>query len=188
MKTETSSFANLAWSLFQEGRLQDALESVEHCLRENPKHPRTLLLLGRIHYQQGRYDQALEALHSLEPILGRDRGHRPGFDGELSRRLQTIITALEQLREMRQAQMDPAFFTETMAELQAEQGYLLEALDIYRRHFLSSRGEERQRLRERILLLRNRLEREGSREVPKERVIQELGALDQWIQKREGGS
>lgn len=176
MKTEPSSLADLAQGLLQGKRLKEALESAQRCLRESPSHPRCLLLLSRILYQEGRYDQALEALRPLEPILGPDPG------------LQAIIRGLRQLQQMRRAQMDPNFLTETMAGLQVEQGYLVEAMEIYRHLFLSSPEEERQRLWEKILRLRDRLEGEGSREMPTKRVAQELEVLDCWIQKQEKGS
>ncbi|MFQ5904243.1 MAG: hypothetical protein ACE5JO_11185 [Candidatus Binatia bacterium] len=81
--------------------------------------------------------------------------------------------------------MDPAFVTESMAGVLVRQGYLLEAMEIYRQLFLASKGEKR--LWEEILLLRDRLEREGSRETQRESVAQKLEVLDRWIQSQQRG-
>ncbi|MFQ5904242.1 MAG: tetratricopeptide repeat protein [Candidatus Binatia bacterium] len=73
MKTQLLSPSELAdqvEELRQERRFQEALEAVERCLQESPKHPRALLLQGRILYQEGKVLQALEALRPLDFILG----------------------------------------------------------------------------------------------------------------------
>lgn len=168
-----SELADLAESLRLEGRLGEALETVERCLEESPKHPRALLLRGRLLYQEGKVLEALEGLRLLDSVLGRDKGFR------------TLTEGLEQLWQRRNSQMDPAFATETMARLLVQQGYLLQAMEIYRQLLLASEGEKR--LWEEILLLRDRLEREGSREAQDERVAQELEALGRWIQKQQRG-
>lgn len=166
-----SDLADLAEGLRQEGRLRDALEAVELCLQENPSHPRALLLRGRLLYQEGKILETLELLRPLNSLLGGDE------------RLKTIIAGLGQLWQKRNSQMVPAFVTESMARLLAQQGYLLEALEIYRQLFLTS--EEKKRIWEEILLLRDRLGGEDSRGMPKERAVQELEALDHWIQKQQ---
>lgn len=166
-----TGLADLAEGLRQEGKLQEALAAVERCLQESPRHPRALLLRARLLYQEGKLLEALEVLRPLDSILGRDK------------RLKTITTGLDQLWQRRNSQMAPAFVTESMASLLAQQGYLLEAMEIYRQLYQVSEREKR--LWEEILLLRDRLEREGSRETEKERVAQELEALDRWIQKQQ---
>jgi tetratricopeptide (TPR) repeat protein len=174
MKMQSSSpsdLVDLAENLRLEGRSREALEALERCLQESPKHPRALLLRGRLLYQEGSIPKALEGLRPLNSILDRDSG------------LKTITTGLEQLWDIRNSQMDPAFVTETMARLLVQQGYLLEAIEIYRQLLLTS--EEKKRIWEEILLLRDRLEGEGSRGMERERVVQELEALDHWIQKQQ---
>lgn len=176
MKMQSSSpsdLVDLAESLRLEGRSREALEALDRCLQESPKHPRALLLRGRLLYQEGSIPKALEGLRPLSSILDRDSG------------LKAITTGLEQLWDTRNSQMDPAFVTETMAGLLTEQGYLLEAMEIYRQLFLASEGEKQ--IWEKILLLRDRLEREGSRETQKESLAEELEALDRWIQKQQRG-
>lgn len=168
-----SELADLAEKLRQERRFNEALKVVERSIQESPKHPQALLLRGRLLYQEGKVLQALEVLRPLGSILRRDKG------------LKTITTGLEQLWQMRNSQMDPAFVTESMAGLLAQQGYLLEAMEIYRQLFLASEGEKR--LWEEILLLRERLKQEGSRETQRERVAKELEALERWIQNQQRG-
>lgn len=166
-----SDLADLAEELRRQGQLQEAIEAVERSLKENPKHPRSLLLFSRLSYQQGKVPQAREALRSLDAVLGSDWG------------LKTIAASLEQLWQRRSSQMD-AFATETMAGLLVQQGYVCEAIEIYRQLLLASGGEDR--LWDEILVLRDRLEREGSREMSRERIDRELEALDRWIKKQRG--
>lgn len=168
-----SELADLAEGLRQKRRYAEAREALERCLEQNPKHPRGLLLLGWLHYQEGKLPEALQTLRALEAILGRDES------------IKTLTVSLEQLLRKRDLQTDPAFVTETMAGLLVEQGYLLEAMGIYRQLFLASGGEKR--LWEKILFLRARLGQEGSRDAQTEKVAGELELLDRWIQaqKRE---
>ncbi len=172
--SRSSGLADLAESLRQEGRLNEAMETVERSLQENSNHVRSLLLRARILYQQGQILQALEGLRPLQSLLGEGR------------ELKTIVNGLEQLSQKRISQTDPAFVTEPMARLLIQQGYLLQAIEIYRQLFLAS--EEKKVLWREILLLRERMEREGSREIRKERLSQEIEALDRWIEKHERGS
>ncbi|MEK6601483.1 MAG: tetratricopeptide repeat protein [Candidatus Binatota bacterium] len=164
---------DLAESLRQQGRLGEALETVQDCLEEKPRQPRALLLRARLLYQEGRLPQAIESLRSLDFILGGDKA------------FSAMIAGMKQLRKARSSEPGPSFVTETMAQLLVEQGYHLEALDIYRRLYIGS--EEKQRLWKEILLLRDRLEQEGSRAAPKERLVQELEALDRWMQGQQKG-
>ena len=158
----------LAERLRQEGRHAEAFQAVERCLEQSPKHPPAILLFARLLYQEGKVLQALDALRPLDSILGQDGSIR------------TIAAGLDQLWQARSSQTDPAFVTETMAGLLVRQGYLLEAMEIYRRLFLVSGGEKQ--LWEKILILRERFGREGSRDTQKEKLARELESLDRWIQ------
>lgn len=163
-----ADLVELAERLRREGRRADAFQAVERCLGQNPNYPRAILLFARLLYQEGKVVQALDAIRPLRSLLGEDGTMR------------TIAAGLEQLWQERNSPADPSFVTETMAELLAQQGYLLEAMEIYRRLFLSSGGEKR--LREKISLLRERLGREGSRDSRQEKLAQELEGWDHWLQ------
>ena len=176
MKTPSltpSDLVDQAEGLRQEGRPPEASKALERCLAQNPGHPRAVLLLGRLLYQEGKILQALQTLRPLESVLGRDEA------------LKTIVASLEQLWRERISQTDPAFVTETMAGLLVEQGYLLEAVDIYRRLLLAAGREKR--IWDKILLLKERLGQEGSRDSQSDKVAQELEVLDRWMkaQRRE---
>lgn len=158
----STELADLAESLRQQGRYTEAWKVIERCLEQSPRHPRAILIRSRLLFQEGK------PLQALESVLGEDDAFK------------TIATSLEKLCRERDAQTDPAFVTESMAGLFVQQDYLLEALGIYRRLFLASGGEKQ--LWEKILFLRERLAREGSRDAPTERVKQELELLDRWIQ------
>jgi len=164
----STELADLAESLRQQGRYTEAWKVVERCLEQSPRYPRAILLRSRLLFQEGKPLQALESLRPLESILGEDDAFK------------TIAPSLEKLCRERDAQTDPAFVTESMAGLFVQQDYLLEALGIYRQLFLASGGEKQ--LWEKILFLRERLAREGSRDAPTQRVKQELELLDRWIQ------
>ena len=158
----STELADLAESLRQQGRYTEAWKVIERCLEQSPRHPRAILLRSRLLFQEGK------PLQALESVLGEDDAFK------------TIATSLEKLCRERDAQTDPAFVTESMAGLFVQQDYLLEALGIYRQLFLASGGEKQ--LWEKILFLRERLAREGSRDAPTGRVKQELELLDRWIQ------
>lgn len=166
-----SSLADLAERLRHEGKGAEATKAVQRCLEQSPKHARGLLLLGRLQYQEGKLLEALQTLRALESILDRDES------------LRTITATLEQLWQRRDSQTDPAFVTETMADLLVEQGYFLEAMDIYRRLWPAAGGEKR--LWEKILFLRERLAQEGSRNAQKEKVAREVELLDRWIEAQQ---
>jgi tetratricopeptide (TPR) repeat protein len=172
--SRASDLSDLAESLRREGRLSEALEAVERCLQENQSHPRALLLRGRILYQANRYAQALETLGSLEGVLGSDE------------ELENIMSGMNELLKAPSSKMNPAFITETMAELYIRQGYLWEATEIYRQLYLGSKREDR--LWRRILDLRDRLQREKSRDSQEERDAQRLEALNLWIENERRGS
>lgn len=168
-----SELADLAETLRQEGRRDEARKVAERCLERDPRHPRALLLMSRIQYQEGRLLEALQSLRALESVLGR------------SESLSAIADGLERLRQVRSSPTDTAFATETMAEVLVEQGYLLEAVDIYRQ-LCDARGSDSS-LREKILRLRARLRQEGSRDASREKVAEQLKALERWSEgeKRE---
>ncbi len=174
LRSRSSSLADVAESLRQEGRLREAMEAVEQALQEDSNHLRSLLLRARIFYQQGQPLQAVEALHPLQSLMGQDR------------ELKAIAAGLEELSRKRISQTDPAFVTEAMARLLVQQGYLLQAIEIYRQLFLAA--EEKKDLWGEMISLRERLGREGSREMGQERLAQEIENLDRWIKKYERGS
>ena len=167
-----SELADLAEGLRQEGRYSEARKTAERCLEQSPGHPRALLLLSRLRYQEGKLLEALRTLRTLESVLGRQES------------LAAIADGLEQIRQMRNLPPDPEFATQTMAELLVQQGYLLEAIDIYRRLFLSCGGERP--VWEKILSLREQLRQQGSRDAGREKVAQQLAVLDGWIEAQQG--
>jgi len=108
----SAELADLAESLRQQGRYPEAWEVVERCLEQSPRHPRAILIRSRLLFQEGKPLQALESLRPLESILGEDDGFK------------TIATSLEKLCRERDAQTDPVFVTESMADLFVRQDYL----------------------------------------------------------------
>jgi tetratricopeptide (TPR) repeat protein len=168
-----SELADLAEALRQQGRRDEARNVVARCLERDPRHPRALLLLSRLQYQEGRLLEALQSLRALESVLGR------------SESLSAIANGLERLRQVRNAPTHGVFATETMADVLVEQGYLLEAVGIYRQ-LCETRGGD-SNLREKIFRLRERLRQEGSRDAGQEKVAEQLAALERWSerQKRE---
>lgn len=171
-KQGPDGIADRAESLRREGKLKEAGSLIETCLELNPVHPRALLLKGRILYEQERLSEALDALGLLDSIRGGDAG------------IKVVVQTLRELSERRGFEADRAFATESMAALLAEQGYFLEAMDIYRQLFMSSRET---RYLEGILRVKERLEAEGSRGRAKEKIAGELKAWERWIEKRRRG-
>ena len=157
----------------REGRIQEALESVEKFLQERPDHPRGLLLRSRLLYELGKHPQALEGLREAAEIMGEDR------------ELHSIVAALEQLGDGAKLWRVPAFATESMAGLLAQQGYFLEAMEIYRQLFQAA--EERSDLWDEIARLRACAEREGSRGATLERVAREVEAWERWFKEHRRG-
>ena len=100
--------------------------------------------------------------------------------------MRALRKGLERLCELKAAEIDPAFATESMAQLHVQQGYLLEAMEIYRRLWLGSPGEAR--FWEEMRRIRDRVEREGSRDKSRESLDRELSAWDRWMQRRKRGS
>jgi len=170
--SSASEFADLADQLRQEGRLHEALEVVERCLKDSPGHPRGLLLQSRIFYLAGMYVQSLGVLSSLEQILGSEEG------------LRKIKEGLEGLWQEPKPKIDPAFVTETMGELHIKQGYLWEAMEIYRQLYVAS---PQGGLWQKILQLRSRLE-PGVGDMQEGKVDERLEALNRWIENQQRGS
>ena len=166
--SSASDFANLAEKLRQEGRLHEALEVVDRCLKDSPGHPRGLLLQSRILYLAGMYAQSLQVLGSLEQILGSEEG------------LKKIKESLEGLWQEPKPKIDAAFVTETMAELHIKQGYLWEAMEIYRQLYVAS---PQGKLWQKILQLRSRLE-PGVEDTEEGKVDERLEALSRWIENQ----
>jgi tetratricopeptide (TPR) repeat protein len=174
MKSESSNpseLVDLAETLRREGQIERALQIVKRSLELDPQHPRAILLLGRLLYQDGKISQALDELRSLNSILTGDNGFK------------TLTQGLEQISKTKDSQLDAYFATESMARLLAQQGYHLEALKVYRQLYLASGGELL--FWKGILELRDRLQQEGSRDTEKERVAQEIEQLNNWIKAQQ---
>jgi tetratricopeptide (TPR) repeat protein len=159
-------------SMRRQGRLLEALEVVERFLRKNPDQPRALLLKSRVLYELGRRSQAVEGLQVLQRILGDET-------------LQSLLGAIERLGSSTQPSSAPAFVTESMARLLTQQGYFLEALEVYRR--LLEAGPENIDWHDEIARLKTRVEQEGSRGATHETVAQELAACDLWLKQCQRG-
>ena len=170
--SSASEFADLAEQLRQEGRLHEALKVVERCLKESPGHPRGLLLQSRILYLAGMYAQSLRVLGSLEQILGSEEGMR------------MIKEGLDGLWQEPKPEIDHAFVTEAMAELHIKQGYLWQAMEIYRQLYVAlPQGG----LWQKILQLRSRL-KPGVGDTLEGKVDERLEALNRWIENQQRGS
>ena len=169
--TSLSELVDLAETLRREGQLEKALQTVRRCLVIHPHHPRALLLLGRLLYQEGKISQAMDELRSLDVILAGDDG------------FQTLNRGLEEIRQKKNPQTDVSFATESMAQLLVQQGYYLEASSVYRQLYLASVGELR--FWNAILELRDRLQQEGSRGTGKEKIATEIERLNRWIEEQQ---
>lgn len=158
-----------AEELRREGKTREGMELVERSLGQRPDHSLGLFLRSRLLFEQGSFVEALEALRPLSSLAvwGREVG--------------ALRKALERLIELRETGIDPAFATESMAQLLTEQGHLLEALDIYRRLLFGSPGEER--IWQEMRRIRERLDREGSRDQSGESLERELAVWDRWMQR-----
>ena len=171
--SDLSEVVNRAEAMRQEGRIQEALETVEQFLEERPDHPRALLLRSRLLYELGDKAQAEEALHDLALIVG-------------ERELQPLAAALERLQHEEKSRRAPAFATESMAKLLAQQGYFLEALEVYRQLFQSASNTIE--LWDEIVRLKATVEEQGSRDATKERVGRELESWERWLRENRRGS
>ena len=157
-------------ALRHRGRLSDALEAVERVLVVAPEHRRALLLKSRLLYQNGALGRALDVARALDPLVG----------GEAAE----LIAALVRLD--RAAHRPAPFATESMARLLMQQGYYLEATEVYRQLFEGSAS--RPGLRDEIVRTMEIVEREGSREADAERVRHELDIAARWLEQHPKGS
>jgi tetratricopeptide (TPR) repeat protein len=157
----------------RDGRLHEALTSVERVLKEKPNHTRALLVRSRLFYEMGGMTQAVKGLRDLGRVIGDDR-------------VQSIIRAIERLGDSVKSSSTPAFVTESMGRLLTQQGYFLEALEIYRR--LSEAEPEKTELRDEVERLKTIVEQESSRGATRERVAREIEACDLWLRQHPRGS
>ncbi len=173
-KPRTTEAVDDVEMLRRRGRLKEGLAGVERVLEQAPGHPRALLVKSRLLYEQGSAAQALEALRLLERV--RDR-----------RELEPLAAALGRLEQ--ESARAPEFATESMAKLLIQQGYFLEALEVYRRLFESAPTPgERSELLQEIGRVQAMAERDGSRGAARERVERELGICARWLAERRGGA
>ena len=147
------------------------MDAVERVLADDPADPRALLLKSRLFYQSGSLRQALDELRALEAILGHAE-------------LAELKLALERLDE--DSRRPPAFATESMARLLVQQGYLLEALEVYRE--LCRTAVDPDELRDEIVRLAAVVEREGSRDADGERIRSELEICQDWLAEHPRGA
>jgi tetratricopeptide (TPR) repeat protein len=152
------------------GELTAARSAVDEVLRETPS-ARALLLKSRLLYQSGNIRGALDALREVESLRG-------------TREFTELRLKLEELED-RQRRRAP-FVTESMARLSVQQGYLLEAIEIYRQLFETA--PNRSEILDEIARLKLTVEREGSREADAERVRRELEACDRWLAEHPRGA
>jgi tetratricopeptide (TPR) repeat protein len=150
--------------LRRRGELTAATSAVEEVLRETPAAARALLLKSRLLYQGGSLRGALDALREVESARG---------TGEFAE----LRLKLEQLEDA--ARRRAPFVTESMARLSAEQGYLLEAMEIYRQLFDSA--PNRSEILDEVARLKVTIEREGSRDADADRVRRELDVFGRWL-------
>jgi DNA-binding SARP family transcriptional activator len=169
-REETSGLLDGVEALRRRGRLNDALEAVERVLAVAPEHRRALLLKSRLLYQNGALGRALDVARALDPLIG----------GEAAE----LIAALVRLDQA--ARRPEPFATESMARLLAEQGYFLEAIEVYRQLFEGTAN--RPGIRDEIVRLTETAAREGSRDADAERVRHELDVSARWLEQHPRGS
>jgi tetratricopeptide (TPR) repeat protein len=170
---DTAEMLDRAEVMRSERRIQECLKTVERVLAETPNHPRALLLRSRLHYESGSLPQAIEGVRRLDGIVG-------------EREMQLLVTLLERLNDERNHPRAPAFATESMAKLLTQQGYFLEALEVYRQ--LLEVAPDKSELWEEIARLKTVVAVEGSREATKERVERELETWERWLRDNRRGS
>lgn len=157
--------------LRRRGELTAALSAVDEVLREAPAAPRALLLKSRLLYQSGGLRGGLDALREVESVRG-------------TREFAELRVNLEQLEDDQRRRAP--FVTESMARLSVEQGYLLEAMEIYRQLFEIS--PNRSEILDDVARLKAIVEREGSRDADAERVRRELEACERWLAEHPRGA
>ncbi|HEY2986872.1 MAG TPA: hypothetical protein VGL11_04045 [Candidatus Binatia bacterium] len=153
--------------------MHEALESVEEFLNAESDHSRALLLKSRLLYETGSVAEAIDSLRALGRII-------------VGAELESIIAALERLRGGEPSRQPQAFATESMARLLTEQGYFLEALEVYRQLF--DAAPERGEIYDEISRLKAIVDQEGSRGATSERVAHELEAWNEWLRTRSRGA
>jgi tetratricopeptide (TPR) repeat protein len=156
--------------LRRRGELTAAMSTVEEILRETSA-PRALLLKSRLRYQSGNLRAALDALREVESFRG-------------TREFAELRLKLEQLEDDQRRRAP--FVTESMARLSVQQGYLLEAMEIYRQLFESA--PNRSEILDEVTRLKVTVEREGSRDADAERVRRELEINERWLAEHPRGS
>jgi len=57
-KNATEAKIPIAWNLFENGRIDEARQTLQECLDVDAENPQAHLLMGRIHFSQGRLAQA----------------------------------------------------------------------------------------------------------------------------------
>jgi tetratricopeptide (TPR) repeat protein len=169
-RARSSELVDTAESLRRRGRVDDALEAVEQVLAAAPEHRRALLLKSRLLYQRGALGRALDVARALEPLLG-------GEAAELTAALMRLDQA---------ARRPAPFATESMARLLTQQGYFLEAIEVYRQLYEVSTNPTG--ARDEIARLTGLVERDGSRDAEEERVRRELEVSARWLERHPKGS
>ena len=70
-RSDVESLRRLGWLQLQEGELEDAIQSLEHALRDRPGDAPTLITLTRAYERRGdvarAYESLRRAMHSLPP-------------------------------------------------------------------------------------------------------------------------
>jgi tetratricopeptide (TPR) repeat protein len=140
-------------------------------LRETPAAERALLLKSRLLYQSGSLRGALDALREVESVRG---------TGEFA----ALRLKLEQLEDALRRRAP--FATESMARLSVQQGYLLEAMEIYRQLFETA--PDQSEIVDEVAWLKAFVEREGSRDADAERVRRELEINERWLAEHSRGA
>ena len=156
--------------LRRRGEVAAALSAVDEVLREMPA-ARALLLKSRLLYQSGNLRGALDALREVESFRG-------------TREFTELRLKLEELEDAQRRRAP--FVTESMARLSVQQGYLLEAIEIYRQLFETA--PNRSEILDEVARLKVTVEREGSRDAAAERVRRELDGCDRWLAEHPRGA
>lgn len=174
LRSETTEAVDDAEAMRRRGRFPEGLAAVERALEKTPGHPRALLLRSRLLYEMGSVAQAAEALRAVERVWDK-------------RELEPLAAALGRLEA--ESARAPEFATESMAKILLQQGYSLEALEVYRRLFdVASSPRERGEMLEEIVRIKVRVELDGSRGAAPERVERELALCARWLDEHRGGT
>ncbi len=123
----TAELVDAAEALRRRGRLDEALGTVDRALAAQPEDRRALLVKSRLLYESGAPGRALDVARALDALLG---------GGALA----DLTAALERLDE--EVRRPAPFATESMARLLEQQGYFLEAIEVYRQLYAAVRRDE----------------------------------------------